>query len=59
MRESQGDFTSHRIGMVPRLADRKSSCVQQTEERLGIGAVSEDKEIHVVGGAWSPPDAEC
>lgn len=59
MCESQDDFTRHRIGLVPRLIDHKSCCVQQTEERLGIGALSEDKEIHVVGGTRSPPDAEC
>lgn len=58
MRESQDHFTSHRIGLVPCFIDRKPGRLQQIEERLGIGALSEDKEIHVVSGAWSSPDTE-
>jgi hypothetical protein len=32
--------------------------VQETKERLGIVAVSENKKVHIVGGTWSPPDTE-
>lgn len=58
MRESEDDFTSHRIGIVPCFVNRKSGCVQQPEERLGIVALSENKKVHIIGGAWSSPDAE-
>lgn len=58
MREPQDHFTSHRIGMVPGFVDRKSCCTQQTKERLGIIALSENKKVYIVGGTWSPPDTE-
>ena len=59
MRESEDDFTSHRIGIVPCLVDRKSGCAQQIEERLRVVALSENKKVHIVGGAWGPVDTEC
>lgn len=58
MSKWENDVTSHWIGLVPWLINRKSRCAQQTEERLGIVVLSENKQVHVVGGAWRSPDTE-
>lgn len=59
MRQSEDDFTSHRIGLVPGFVDRKSGCAQEIEERLRVVALSENKKVHIVRGTWSPVNTEC
>lgn len=58
MHESQDDLTRHRIGLVPRLIDRKACCAQQIEKRLRIGPLRKDEKIHIVRGTRNSPDAE-
>lgn len=59
MCESEDDFTSHRIGIVLCLVDCKSSCAQEIKEWLRMVVLSKNKNVYIIGGAWSPPDTEC